>query len=156
MPFQLIMYCFLLTVLFIWIKFTNPLSYFINLFHLAKPLNYSIVPENIKIRGFLKMLLWEYNFIMNTIIRSLNMANNTMLKLIKLIFRLHFPIFKWFLDSEGEISVFAQILLAFYSIFFWKRPLLTFYLSYQNGGKILSLEKTLWIKKHLAQLQSIK
>ena len=107
MPFQLIMYCFLWTVLFIWIKFTNPLSYFINLFHLAKPLNYSIVLENIKIRGFLKMLLWEYNFIMNTIIRSLNMANNTMLKLIKLIFRLHFPIFKWFLDSEGEISVLS-------------------------------------------------
>ena len=53
------------------------------------------------------MLLWEYNFIMNTIIRSLNMANNTMLKLIKLIFRLHFPIFKWFLDSEGEISVLS-------------------------------------------------
>ena len=66
-------------------------------------------------------------------------------------------------------------MLAFYSIFLWNRPPLLFDLSYQNSDKILNIDKPLeweemtqelmarflkliieWIKKHLAQLQSIK
>ena len=40
-------------------------------------------------------------------------------------------ILKW----EGWES--RRFMLAFYCIFFWKRPPLMFHLSYQNGGKIL-------------------
>ena len=87
------------------------------------------------------------------------------------------PEYVWTGILKGEGWESRRFIFAVYCIFvfvFWKQPSLMFHVSYQNGGKILSAEnlpegeddsgvngaffKTnyWWIKKNLAQMQSIK